>query len=133
MAEKILADGDSKSFLLVHTELIVRRLHGNDASDDVYLHFFSGMIHGYHEYKVVSLEWPDPIRAGQYQLEILSTSFSRGHLSLINNTLCKNSLAMRDYKVVWDNPWPVVEEDLLCEHEVGNPHDTHAVAVKKVQ
>jgi len=37
---------------------------------------------------------------------------------------------MRDYKVVWDNP---VVEDLLCEREVGNPHDTHAVVVKKVQ
>ena len=32
--------------------------------------------------------------------------------------------------VVWDNP--VVGEDLLCESEVGNPHDIHTVAVKKV-
>ena len=29
---------------------------------------------------------------------------------------------------MWDNP--VVGEDLLCECEVGNHHDTHAVAVK---
>jgi len=29
-------------------------------------------------------------------------------------------------KVVWwDNP--VVGEDLLCEHEVGNPHNMHVV------
>ena len=35
-----------------------------------------------------------------------------------------------EYKLIWNNP--VVEEDLLCECEVGNPHDTHAVAVKKV-
>ena len=27
---------------------------------------------------------------------------------------------------------PFVGEDLLCEQEVGNPHDTRAVAVKKV-
>ena len=35
-----------------------------------------------------------------------------------------------EYKFVWDNPF--VEEDLLCEREVGNPHNMHAVAVKKV-
>ena len=35
-----------------------------------------------------------------------------------------------EYKLIWDNP--VVGEDLLCEREVGNPHDTRAVAVKKV-
>ena len=33
--------------------------------------------------------------------------------------------------VIWN--YPVVGEDLLCEHEVGtNPHNMHAVAVKKV-
>ena len=37
---------------------------------------------------------------------------------------------MAKYKLIWNNP--VVGEDLLCECEVGNPHDTHAVAVKKV-
>jgi len=42
-------------------------------------------------------------------------------------------MAMQDFKVVWDIPWLVVKEDLLCKHEVGNPHNTHAVAVKKVQ
>ena len=36
---------------------------------------------------------------------------------------------MAKYKLIWNNP--VVGEDLLCECEVGNPHDTHAVAVKK--
>jgi len=30
-----------------------------------------------------------------------------------------------EYKVVWYNP--LVGEDLLSEHEVGNPHNTHAV------
>jgi len=35
-----------------------------------------------------------------------------------------------EYKVVWDNP--VVREDLLCKCKVGNPHDMHAVTVKKV-
>ena len=35
-----------------------------------------------------------------------------------------------EYKLIWNNP--VVGEDLLCECKVGNPHDTHAVAVKKV-
>ena len=34
------------------------------------------------------------------------------------------------YKPVWDNT--VVGENLLCEREVGNHHDTHAVAVKKI-
>ena len=33
-----------------------------------------------------------------------------------------------EYKIVWDNP--VVGENLLCEREVGNHHNTHAVAVK---
>jgi len=37
LAEKTLADGDDKSLLLVHTELIVVWLHGND----VYLNFFN--------------------------------------------------------------------------------------------
>ena len=35
-----------------------------------------------------------------------------------------------EYKFVWDNPF--VGEDLLCEWEVGNSHNTHAVVVKKV-
>jgi len=39
--------------------------------------------------------------------------------------LSEKGLATRDYKVVSDNP---VVEDLLCEHEVGNPHDMHTVA-----
>jgi len=88
------------------------------------------MISGYHKYKVVSLAWPDPIHAGQYRLEMISTSFSHERLYLIDNMLCKKGLATQDYKVVWDNP---VVEDLLCECEVGNPHDTHTVVVMKVQ
>ena len=35
-----------------------------------------------------------------------------------------------EYKLIWNNP--VVGEDLLCNRDVGNPHDTHIVAVKKV-
>ena len=34
------------------------------------------------------------------------------------------------YEVVWDNS--IDGEGLLCECEVGNPHDTHTVVVKKV-
>ena len=34
-----------------------------------------------------------------------------------------------EHIVVWNNA--VVGEDLLCECEVGNPHDTLTVAVKK--
>ena len=33
------------------------------------------------------------------------------------------------YKYIWLNP--VIEEELLCEREIGNVHDTHAVAVHK--
>ena len=31
------------------------------------------------------------------------------------------------YKIVWLNP--VIEEELSCKREIGNAHDTHAVAV----
>ena len=35
-----------------------------------------------------------------------------------------------EYKLIWNNP--VVGEDLpLCEREIGNPDDPHAVVVKK--
>ena len=33
------------------------------------------------------------------------------------------------YRDIW--PSPVVEEQLLCEHEVGNSHDPMSVAIKK--
>ena len=33
-------------------------------------------------------------------------------------------------KLAWDNPF--VGEDSLCEREVENPHEMHAVAVKTV-
>jgi len=36
---------------------------------------------------------------------------------------------MQDYKVVWNNP--VIEGDLFCEREVGNPHNMHTVAVRR--
>ena len=32
-----------------------------------------------------------------------------------------------EYKSVWINP--IAEEELSCEREIGNAHDTHAVAV----
>ena len=41
--EKTLADGDNKSFLLMHTELIVAWVHG----DDVYIYTFSSRGHIY--------------------------------------------------------------------------------------
>jgi len=34
-----------------------------------------------------------------------------------------------EYRSIWDNP--SVGESLICEREVSNPHDTHAVAIKK--
>ena len=34
-----------------------------------------------------------------------------------------------EYKSIWENP--SADDDLLCEHKVGNTHDTHAVAVRK--
>ena len=35
-----------------------------------------------------------------------------------------------EYKSVWINT--VVEEELSCEREIGNAHDTLAVAVRKI-
>ena len=32
-----------------------------------------------------------------------------------------------EYKIIWLNP--VIEEELSCKREIGNAHDTHAVAV----
>ena len=34
------------------------------------------------------------------------------------------------YKSAWLNP--VIEEELLCKREIGNAHDTHAVAVRNI-
>ena len=33
-------------------------------------------------------------------------------------------------KIVWLNP--VIEEELSCKREIGNAHDTHAVAVRNI-
>jgi len=33
-----------------------------------------------------------------------------------------------EYKVIWENPNP--GDRLICEREIGNLHDTHAVAIK---
>ena len=35
----------------------------------------------------------------------------------------------REYKNIWMNP--VIEEQLSCKWEIGNAHDTHAVAICK--
>ena len=34
-----------------------------------------------------------------------------------------------EYKSIWENP--SIDESLICEREIGNCHDTHAVAIKK--
>ena len=34
-----------------------------------------------------------------------------------------------EYKSIWENP--SIGESLICEREVGNCYDTHAVAIKK--
>ena len=36
-----------------------------------------------------------------------------------------------EYKIVWNNPF--VGEYLLCEREVGNPYDIHAVASSELR
>ena len=33
-----------------------------------------------------------------------------------------------EYKVIWENPNP--GDRPMCGREIGNPHDTHAVAIK---
>ena len=33
-----------------------------------------------------------------------------------------------EYKRIWENP--SAADYLLCKQEIGNPHDTHAVAIK---
>ena len=34
-----------------------------------------------------------------------------------------------EYKHVWENPSE--DDELICEREIGNAHDTHAVALRK--
>jgi len=34
-----------------------------------------------------------------------------------------------EYKNIWENP--TADDDLFCEREVGNPHDTHTVAIRR--
>ena len=34
-----------------------------------------------------------------------------------------------EYKHVWENPSE--DDELVCEREIGNAHDTHAVAIRK--
>lgn len=44
---------------------------------------------------------------------------------VVNTMIC----GYHEYKSIWESP--AVDDDFLCEYEVGNPHDTHAIAVKK--
>ena len=37
-----------------------------------------------------------------------------------------------EYKIVWLNPRPVIEEELSYEQDIGNAHNTHAVAVRNI-
>ena len=39
---------------------------------------------------------------------------------------------MSSYKIVWLNPWPVIEDELSCEQDIGNSNNTHAVAVRNI-
>ena len=44
-------------------------------------------------------------------------------------SLESSSRGYHKYQSIWPNP--TVDDELICEREVGNPHDTHAVAIKK--
>ena len=39
-------------------------------------------------------------------------------------------LGYHECRSIWENS-SEVNNELICEHEVGNPRDTHAVAIKK--
>jgi len=43
--------------------------------------------------------------------------------------ICSAIQGYHECKEIWDNP--IVGEELGCQWEVGNPHDTNAVAVIK--
>ena len=48
--------------------------------------------------------------------------------------MCKFSVeavihGYHEYKSIWLDP--VMEEELSCEREIGNAHDTHAVVIRK--
>ena len=44
-------------------------------------------------------------------------------------TICSTTQGYHEYKEIWDNL--IIGEELGCQQEVGNPHDTNAVAVIK--
>ena len=44
-------------------------------------------------------------------------------------SLESSSRGYHEYQSIWPNT--TVDDELICEREVGNPHDTHAVAIKK--
>ena len=44
-------------------------------------------------------------------------------------SLESSSKGHHEYQSNWPNP--TVDDELICEREVGNPRDTHAVAIKK--
>ena len=49
--------------------------------------------------------------------------------STFSFSLDSSSRGYHEYQSIWPNP--TVDDELLTEREVGNPHDTHAVAIKK--
>ena len=48
-----------------------------------------------------------------------------GHIFLGNSVIQGH----HEYKRVWENPSE--DDELICEGEIGNAHDTHAVAIWK--
>ena len=44
-------------------------------------------------------------------------------------SLESSSRGYHEYQSIWPNP--TVDDELICKREVENPHDTHAVAIKK--
>ena len=52
---------------------------------------------------------------------------------MIAYTFCVDSMiwGYREYQSIWDNPFKVVDGDLLCEQEMENSHDPQAMAIKR--
>ena len=50
-------------------------------------------------------------------------------MSTFSFSLDSSSKGYHKYQNIWRNP--TVDDELICKREVGNPHNTHAVAIKK--
>ena len=59
----------------------------------------------------------------------LSPSFDSARMTTVGFSVESMIHGYHKYKSIWDNP--SVSESLICEREVGNCYDTHAVAIKK--